>query len=400
MSNCYICGDKLSEGKVSDEHVLPNCIGGRLRLKNALCVGCNSKFGSDIDSHLCEEMKEISNLLNIKRQRNKPSNIQAMGSDGDQYTVKPGFKFHKSIPVKETVNGFDIRAKDYPQFIKILKDIKKKYPHIDEDEILQNAQEQNYFVDELKINFTFDDDQKTLKAICKIAVNYYLYKKYDMEYIQHLIPYLTSDRNIECVQVYYPDENDIYDLSEGHEILHSIILHGNCQEKILYAYIELFSTFKFIVLLNDDYDGEEISNAYFYNVITTKNICKPLKKPKTRKELMDIFDEPINTSNFIAAIKNLLHLIYIKHLKDACTEMVSGIVDEWYKENLGKVIDDELLGDLMTDFEKELKILAPHLHKNFDKSTIDLIMRLFGTAIEVALKHVTTTSTNDHSSTS
>lgn len=382
MSECYICGNKLSQNNKSIEHIFPNCLGGKLKSRSLLCSICNSHFGSEIDSHLCEEMRVISNLLNIKRERKTPRSIQGLGSDGHQYTIKPGLRIHRTIPVEPTPNGYDIIAKNRHQFNKILKNIKNKHPNIDEEEILKNAKEVDYFLDNIKVDFVVEDDEKTLRAICKIAVNFYLFNNGDIKYVKHLIPYLKGETDIECVWFYSADKNEIYDSGVSPEILHSVVLIGDDKEKILYAYIELFSTFKFIVKLNDDYDGLKITESYFFNVISHKTIEPVLKESKTKEDLTQISKDPLNFNNLRHDLNTLIRFIQIQHYRDVIAEMVSKVFTDWVSKHQGKIITDSEIAELINGFEKELKIVIPRIHKN--SNNIKVFMKLFKEAIKTA----------------
>jgi len=57
-----------------------------------------------------------------------------------------------------------------------------------------------------------------------------------------------------------------------HYPLHSIVLKGSKIDKILYCYIELFSTFQYIVIVDDDYEGEDIYHNYIYDLLNSKEI--------------------------------------------------------------------------------------------------------------------------------
>jgi len=48
FDKCIICLENTIEGL---EHILPECIGGRLQ-SNLLCKSCNNKFGSEIVSKI------------------------------------------------------------------------------------------------------------------------------------------------------------------------------------------------------------------------------------------------------------------------------------------------------------------------------------------------------------
>lgn len=68
-----MCG-RLFEKEVDDsgEHIVPNAIGGRRKVKGFLCRDCNGSAGAKWDAELARQLNPISNLLNIKRERGAP----------------------------------------------------------------------------------------------------------------------------------------------------------------------------------------------------------------------------------------------------------------------------------------------------------------------------------------
>ena len=62
---CYVCEKNEAD---SDEHIIPNAIGGVLRAK-ILCKDCNSKFGDSCDAELAKQCLFFSNLVNHSRDR-------------------------------------------------------------------------------------------------------------------------------------------------------------------------------------------------------------------------------------------------------------------------------------------------------------------------------------------
>jgi hypothetical protein len=383
MVKCYICKNEIKPENKSSEHILLNCIGGKLKSNNLVCIKCNSEFGSEIDRHLCGEMDVISNLLNIKRERGKPRTIIAKDSNGVEYFLKPGGKYLRKVPVELIPKGYEITANSTEQFIGILKGIKKKFPNIDCQEILKNVKDENYFIDQLNINFSFDDDHKTLRAICKIAVNYYIFNNGSIRCIEHLIPYLEGTDEKESIWVYYPEKDEFYYPEKNNEVLHSIILNGNKEEKILWAYVELFSTFGFIVLLNDDYTGENLDKTYFFNVLSGKEVSKNLKDIKSRKELIKTSEE-YSIKNLTEKLNNLMPNIRRIHISNAAKDRAFGIFSKWINNySAGTEITEPMIKALLIELSQELDETVSHMRKNFNIKEIALFAEIFSKSIQI-----------------
>ena len=66
---CVFCGQEFE--KLSEEHIIPNCICGRLKSKKLLCKDCNSGLGDSIDLAFDGVYNDIINKFAIKREEPK-----------------------------------------------------------------------------------------------------------------------------------------------------------------------------------------------------------------------------------------------------------------------------------------------------------------------------------------
>lgn len=271
MTNCYICGRALDDENQTKEHIFPNAIGGHLMSKELICKKCNSDFGDNIDTSLAEQFNMISALLNIKRDRGTPQPFKAIDSqNGTGYIVKPGGEILLQKPdIKQDGNHYTIKVNDKKQAHQVLNGLKRKYPEIDVDAILQDCHLGKEYMDNpLTIHFTLGGED-TFRSLCKTAINFYLYKGGNRKNIIHLIPYIQGEKNVlDIVSPFYLNSPPIP--TKDKEILHSIIIRGDSVEKMLIAYIELFDFYKVIILLSDTYEDENVEYSYFYDVLSRK----------------------------------------------------------------------------------------------------------------------------------
>ncbi|MES1159570.1 MAG: HNH endonuclease [Bacteroidota bacterium] len=125
------------------------------------------------------------------------------------------------------------------------------------------------------------------KSIAKSAIDFFLMKRGERRYIQHLIPFLLNKQEMQAVAPHFPDKS-FYNCEPG-EISHRIKLVGNPSEGILYCYIGLFNTDGYLVRLNDHYDGPSIDKTYLYNLPQSKELKKEMAINYTRNELFSFF---------------------------------------------------------------------------------------------------------------
>jgi hypothetical protein len=58
----------------------------------------------------------------------------------------------------------------------------------------------------------------------------------------------------------------------AHYPIHGLVLSGSKAERFLYCHVDLFSTFQWYVLLDDDYGGEDVHFTYAQKIIDNAEI--------------------------------------------------------------------------------------------------------------------------------
>ena len=103
--NCYICDTEITPQNESEEHIIINAAGGKLKSKVLLCKKCNSEIGHEIDSELAKQLNIVANTLMIKRDSGKPQAIIGDKiSSGEKYSIETGGKpsYTKPTVLKST----------------------------------------------------------------------------------------------------------------------------------------------------------------------------------------------------------------------------------------------------------------------------------------------------------
>jgi len=280
MRNCYLCGVLLTPENKSVEHIILNAIGGRLKSSDLLCKNCNSKFGHDCDSTLAAQLSFLAIYLNVKREKGSHPIIKgAQDSEGKEYHIAAGGRPMEAKPnVSKTAidNGmqYSITARNEEEMIKILKDMKKKYPQLDLEVAKQHFKRSERYLNDYLHNEVIIGGEAAMRSVTKTAVNYYIHIIKDKEQVQHLFPYIKGEIDLEVATHYY-SQKPPYKRNIG-EVAHMIHLVGNKRSKLLYCYIEFFSCYSFLVLLSKDYVGENLVSTYCFDVIKGKEITKSI----------------------------------------------------------------------------------------------------------------------------
>lgn len=373
---CYRCNNDITDENASDEHIILNACGGRLKSKNLLCKSCNSIFGDKFDFELAKSTNELANLLLIKRHGGKPQPIKTVRNlTGDNYYLEYGgspIQAKTNIKItKETEEKrrLQIDAKNRKELEKTLTGLKRKYPSIDVDAFLNSAQEKRFYInDSFQINAHIGGKEE-FKSIAKTAINFFIYKGGDSTYIKHLLPYLEGKENRDVVWMHYPD-NDIFKPLEG-EVTHVLKIIADPKEHILYAYVELFNVHCFIVRLNEEYDGMGLDADYIFNVHSYETFQNLTKLKLTKNQLNNLFESK-NRRSFDKLKEKYVRVLNIANKKQdkfQLNEIISNAVDNsigLLPE--GTVIDKEIMAEMFDELMKSLMPFIAHRNnlKNID----------------------------------
>ena len=261
---CALCDTEITEQNDSEEHIIPNSIGGRKKLKGFICEDCNNKSGREWDAALARQFNPLSLLLGIKRERGEvPSQVFDTSSgqkvklrlDGRMTYAQPEYSEKK---VRDRIE-VQIEARSMNEAKKILKGVKRKYPQIDIDEIIPHAKKQSSYLSEpLRIPLSLGGliaGRSIVKSAMALAVKCGAGPR-DCEKARE---YLLADGE-PCFDYYY--EKDLV-TDRPHEIpFHCVSVKGDHNTKQLVGYVELFGCLRMLICLSEKYEGREFAGCY------------------------------------------------------------------------------------------------------------------------------------------
>lgn len=372
MAKCYVCQVEITKENETEEHIILNACGGRLKSKDLLCKTHNTEFGENFDSVLAKQTNDLANLLLIKRQRGEPQSIKGtLESTGENYYLQYGGSPVMTKPIiDETIDGNNVRlsitAKDEKELRTILEGFKRsRYPNLNVEEHIGTANRSKSYLNEpIQFNSSVGG-KETFKSITKTAINYFIYKGGNREFITHLIPYLQGNVEADAVWLHYPE--DVIYTPEENEVSHIIQVIGNPNEKILYAYIELFNVHNFIVRLSDSYDGPPFNTAYFFDVLKAETLARNTSINYNRHHLIQLFTEK-NYKPFEKVQQRFERVMNIAierqashHRKELIGKAINNSIGK-YPE--GTLITEDIINEAVKEIMKEIQpLLFRYLHQ-------------------------------------
>ncbi len=326
---CIFCNNDLDN---SDEHILPVSINGRIHSKKIICSICNlNVFGEKVDPVLAELFKPIIHVLDLKNSRA----IQAEDEDGNKYLIqkkgkvkqlKPEIKFEK----KEDGIHFSIKGKEEDIINYLTKRVQRQKNKYNPIKPLKYKKVEVKKIEEkmptLSFEYKFEISHLLIIELYKIALEYYAYIGLDINIIKPLLRKVHDlDENFnEIVFCNFFGEVRMIDQNE---ISHLIVIKSNKEERIIYAYIELFNTVCAFIPLVNNYTGNEIDYCYKQDCITGEKIDTPTK---INTEPKNIIENQIQYTHEDFSL--LINLLFLRHATRSFEENIDQSIVEIFKE--------------------------------------------------------------------
>ncbi|WP_126247824.1 HNH endonuclease [Chitinophaga rhizosphaerae] len=277
MMICYNCNTRLEPGTLSEEHIFPQAIGGRLTSLTLLCKKCNEHYGATIDANLAKSFEFFVAMLMLDRERSEkiPVIKNLVTDSGEKYSLRDG-RFPESVEPPVTVaeggKSYHISARNEKEFETIIRQFKDRFPEIDLEDVRSKAVRSKSYMDKaLHGSLTLGGEQG-LRAVAKIALNFYLHSGGDRTAVGEILPVIKGEiSNEQHAHLYYII--DSLELS-GKEVFHFVQVNGDPTTGLLYAYVVLFSSIGYMVTLSENYRSEKFEKSFAYDVVTLTKLEK------------------------------------------------------------------------------------------------------------------------------
>ena len=294
---CYMCGKELSDDghgetvKRHKEHIMHNGIYGRLKSSTILCEKCGGAY-SKSDAKFVELFSGFIDLLQDKLYSkdhggDKRKRLKAYLEPGSDRQVEVDYKDGKTSPrdpywivddeKKELILcANDNRQKGYENVVLKEHPEYASYAIVRKDNITDGKQIGLFFSEN---NPEFNKIFK--EGIAKIATEFAIDAGVDRKYLATtlkvqedgscvfdvsetpLVPYSPQS----AAEMIVDAVEDVVDVNYPHHMLR-LYVEETEMGRLLLCYVELFSTFKFYVVLNDQYEGKEISRDYAQRIVS------------------------------------------------------------------------------------------------------------------------------------
>lgn len=132
-------------------------------------------------------------------------------------------------------------------------------------------------------------------------------------------------------------------------------MKANSIEKLMYGYVELFSTFKFLVLMSDNYTGEDFHQFYYFDVLSRTTVESPINLNLSREAVLKVLELKENKLDELKdALNRLMALIKKKQAYDCISNIAQKSIDTYFQSlREGSVPSDEMIRALIDNLSEE-----------------------------------------------
>ena len=160
---CALCQTLLTRDNNTREHIIPNALGGRKKIRHFICKRCNDKTGEKWDSEITTQLQPLCTMLNIVRQRGDNRSLSVETVSGRKLTLNPDGSLTIASPDIDvrTDNGkthvaIQARSMDELEGMLIGMAKKKKFSELNVNEVMEQASlTQDYPHEPIHIPFSF-----------------------------------------------------------------------------------------------------------------------------------------------------------------------------------------------------------------------------------------------------
>ncbi|MDH0306665.1 HNH endonuclease [Aeromonas caviae] len=292
---CALCDVEITEKNDTKEHLIPNAIGGRKKVKGFICENCNNTAGDNWESALAKQLNPLSLFFGISRERGEaPSQLfETTGGDKLKLNVDGSMDIERPLYSENPLESgagvqIQIRARSIPEATRMLQGVKRKYPQVDINELLENARsESSYCPDMLHFNFSFGGHEAG-RSIVKSALALAVSSGIPAEKCTEATNYLRNDEAEACFGYFY--EIDLVKKRPKGVPLHCVSIKGCSKTKQVIGYVEYFGVQRVVICLARSYEGKDVSNTYAINPITGEELALLIDLNLSNSEIREAYN--------------------------------------------------------------------------------------------------------------
>jgi hypothetical protein len=293
-NRCVRCDHRIDISSDSDEHVIPNSVGGRLKVRGFICRDCNSWAGETWDATLSQQLNFFCNFFGVVRERGTPPPQPIETTAGEHLLMQPGGGFKMKNPIfqavpTETGKQIQIKARDRGEAAVMLKGLARKYPNqVDVEAELAKATETYTYPDGVFFHTPDFGGVSGGRSVVKTATAFAFHCGVSVDQCDLAVRYLRDEAAEAAFGYYY--ERDLVAGRPAGVPIHCVAVTGDPATGMLLGYVEYFGTQRVVVGLSQSYAGSPIARSYGLDPTTGETIPLQVDLPFSVADVQAIYN--------------------------------------------------------------------------------------------------------------
>ncbi len=288
---CAFCGILLTDNNSSREHIIPNAIGGRKTVQGFICRDCNNETGRTWDSDLAESLKLLCTTLRIKRQRGKNQSIDVFSGDKELVMSDDGtVTYRKPIVHLSDIDGktsIRVMARNRRELKVIARRICNKYPDISFKELIEESVSSSEELTEPIMGESIDGVRRPgMCSIIKSCLAMVYQAGYSPACCETARAFLFEDGE-PCFKTVF--QHDLVKNRPKNILSHCINVCGHPKRRLILAYVEYFSSLRWIICLSSSYVGEAFNCSYSIDLNSGSEFNLEVNLADESSDLTDVY---------------------------------------------------------------------------------------------------------------
>jgi hypothetical protein len=288
-----ICDDIISADNDSKEHVLTEAIGGRLKVKGFICKRCNNNAGRTWDAQLASQLHPLSLMFGVERQRGSTPSLAITTTAGEELVINADGPFSLTKPSfseEAAPDGIKIQivARSMEEARRILAGVKRKYPTVDIDRILSDAQISTTYPKGLVHHRLEFGGEISGRSIVKTALAMAHYAGVPTSACHDALNYLRDSAASPCFGYY--QATDLVVDRPTEVPLNCVSIEANPDSGLILGYAEYFGIHRVVVCLGRRYAGDRVQATYAVDPRTGAELDLSVRLGFSEIEIEAIYD--------------------------------------------------------------------------------------------------------------
>ena len=291
---CVLCATLITKANDSAEHVLPNAVGGRLKVRGFICKGCNDRTGHTWDAELARQLQALCLLIGVERERGDTAPMIVQTSSGQilQMTAKDGLRLPKpSYEATKTDTGLQVRmsARTMGEARQMIEGIKAKHPKVDVEATMAQVQRQ-WSAPEGLMHHQFQvGGHVAIRSVVKSALAFAVHEGFSLDECAPTVAFLRGPADVPAPLGWYYASN-VVGGRPPEMPLTCVGVHANPVTGLVLGYVEYFGIHRAVVELGLNYTSREVRAIHGFDPRSAEVLPLRIDMPFDDEEVRAIFD--------------------------------------------------------------------------------------------------------------